>query len=482
MRYAPVSRLGRGGTGVVDLATDEAGGPVALKRVPLHGSPEEADAARRRIRREADVLRSLDHPAIVRLLDVVDDGDDVLLVMPYLAGGTLAARVAERGPLPAEEVAALAATLLGALAAAHRQGVVHRDIKPANVLYDAEGRPHLADFGAATSRDATVGLTGSGLVVGTPAFMAPEQARGAPAGPPADVFALGATLRHALTGAGPWGADGAVAFHRAAAGRVERLPRGVAPRPLARLLDAMCDPSPQRRPTAAALAGSAGGTMVAAPPSSRMGGLRRRHRLRHRGAWLGAGAVLALGTAGALALGAPDRWVGAGTGEGVATATTLAPCADLPYRPCGGPVAPGTDGHACIEGRGDYDGDPANGCEAVPDDRDGSVLTDELTANLVPVDDVDRYPLPVRDRAQLLCDGSVEVTLTAPAGVAQRLEVLDGDEVVRRAGSTDGTPAAVRLREPGCFSDDSTELEVRVSSIGADRSAEPYLLEVVGSY
>lgn len=84
MPYAAVSRLGRGGTGVVDLATDDHGGPVALKRVPVAGTPEEAATARRRIRREAEVLRTLDHPAIVRLLDVVDDGDDVVLVVPYL--------------------------------------------------------------------------------------------------------------------------------------------------------------------------------------------------------------------------------------------------------------------------------------------------------------------------------------------------------------------------------------------------------------
>lgn len=171
-----------------------------------------------------------------------------------------------------------------------------------------------------------------------------------------------------------------------------------------------------------------------------------------------------------------------GSDATTAPAPTSVPCDDLPYQPCGGPVAPGTDGRACTGGRGDYDGDPGNGCEAQPDVVDGTVAAGELQATLVPADDVDRYPLPIRDRAQLLCDGTVEVTLTAPAGVAQRLEVLDDGEVVRQAGSTDGTPTSVRLREPGCFSDDSTELEVRITSIGADRSPEPYLLAVDGSY
>src|SRR5215210_8612429 len=100
MRYAVVGRLGRGGMGVVDLAHDEAGRSVALKRVPLAGSAAEIDEARRRIRREAEVLRSLHHPGIVSLLDVLDDGDDLVLVMPHLGGGTLADRVRLGGPLP----------------------------------------------------------------------------------------------------------------------------------------------------------------------------------------------------------------------------------------------------------------------------------------------------------------------------------------------------------------------------------------------
>ena len=97
----------------------------------------------------------------------------------------------------------LADRLVDALAAAHRQGIVHRDIKPANVLFDAAGQPHLADFGAASSRDVTLGLTGSEMVVGTPGFMSPEQARGEPATAASDVFSLGATLAFAATGSGP---------------------------------------------------------------------------------------------------------------------------------------------------------------------------------------------------------------------------------------------------------------------------------------
>src|SRR3954467_12867101 len=99
MHYAVLGRLGRGGMGVVDLATAADGRQVALKRVPLHGSAAEIDQARRRIRREAEVLRSLRPPAIVELLDVLDDGDDLVLVMPFLPGGTLTERVRTYGTL-----------------------------------------------------------------------------------------------------------------------------------------------------------------------------------------------------------------------------------------------------------------------------------------------------------------------------------------------------------------------------------------------
>jgi len=157
--YEIVRRIGRGGMGVVDLARGPNGEEVALKRLSLHGTPEELDKARQRIRREAEVLQQLHHPGVVQLREVLDDDDDIVLVMDYLPGGNLAQRINEEGPLAPEEVGRLADHLLDALAAAHRQGIVHRDIKPANVLFDAAGDPHLADFGVAVHRDATPGLT-----------------------------------------------------------------------------------------------------------------------------------------------------------------------------------------------------------------------------------------------------------------------------------------------------------------------------------
>src|SRR5262245_57196746 len=222
--------------GVVDLARDADGKKVALKRLTLQGSA--ADIARSRQR----LVRRRLQPKVVGLVDVVDEGDEIVLVMPYLSGGSLAERVAQHGPAPADEVERQARGLLAALAEAHRAGIVHRDIKPANILFDDQGRPCLADFGVALSRDQTHGLTVAGMVVGTPGFMAPEQARGEPVSPATDVFSLGATLLYAATGEGPYGqGDPGLLMVRAAAGKVERVPKDL-PKPLRKLLRPMLDP------------------------------------------------------------------------------------------------------------------------------------------------------------------------------------------------------------------------------------------------
>jgi hypothetical protein len=477
--YEFVRRIGRGGMGVVDLARDEHGAEVALKRLSLHGTPEELAKARTRIRREAEVLQQLDHPGIVRLLEVLDEGDDIVLAMDFLPGGNLAQLVAAEGPLAPERVERLADQLLDALATAHRLGIVHRDIKPANVLFDAEGRPALADFGVALHRDATPGLTATEMVVGTPGFMSPEQARGDEATAASDVFSLGATLLFAATGAGPFGAgDPRVLMLRAVSGRTERVPRDLAPELRRRLL-AMLDRDPSARPTAAAARGGTAGT-------SQRTAVGRAVRARRRPLAIAA-AVLAglvgIGAAVAVATGSD------GNGGRLAPTTTEVPpstsepCQPLPYRPCGEERAPNTDGATCLDGYDDYDGDRANGCEAEADGlADGAPLDRELRANLVPSDDVDTYELEVTDNFQLTCDGELRVTLTAPAGTSMRVSVADGDDELASAVSGDGEPATATIREPNCFSNDDGTLLVTVSSIGTDRSPEDYLLEVSGSF
>jgi hypothetical protein len=462
--------------GVVDLARDPEGNEVALKRIALHGTPEELARARQRIRREAEVLQSLHHPAIVELRDVVDDGDDLVLVMEHLPGGNLATRVHDHGPLPAEEVERLADVLLDALAAAHRQGVVHRDVKPANVLFRADGSAALADFGVAVHRDATPGLTATETVVGTPGFMSPEQARGEPATAASDVFSLGATLLFAATGAGPYGTgEPRLLLLRAGAGKTEKLPRSLPPALRSRI-EAMVARDPRQRPTAAAARGGTEGTVVLAAARA----VRRPGRARAAAIGVAVTALLA-GAALAVAL-RGDGNQGAITAPGPSETTTEA-CTPLPFQPCGEQPAPGTDGARCLPGRADYDEDPTNGCEAEADELvDGSELDGSLLANLVPADDVDTYTLVVSDRFQFDCGGAVHVTLTAPPGVSQRLTVLDGDEVLGTTISGDGEPATVTIGDPNCLFDDGGELTVRVETVGDDRSAEDYTLEARGAF
>ncbi len=479
MTYEVVRRIGRGGMGVVDLARDEAGHEYALKRLSLHGTPDELARARARIRREAEVLQRLDHPGIVRLHEVLDDGDDLVLVMPYLPGGNLAQRVGDHGPMDPDQVRELAATLLDALASAHRRGVTHRDIKPANVLFDADGRAALADFGVAIHRDATPGLTATEVVVGTPGFMSPEQARGEAATAASDVFSLGATLAYAATGVGPFGtSDPRVLLLRAASGRVEKLPRTLPP-DLRTLLTAMLDKDPERRPTAAAARGGPSGTEPGVGAS-----LPRPARRRRPALFAGAAAVAVLAIGGgvvALTRSADDAKPR--PRPTTTTTTSTAPCTDLPFQPCGKEPAPNTDGRTCDEGFADYDEDAANGCEAEPDAlKPGATLTRSLTANLVPGDDVDTFTVPVQDNFQVLGDGTVKITLTAPAGVSMKLTVLRDGEVLGAGVSGDGEPTTVALREPSYFSDDGGELEARVEWLGSDRSAEPYTIERSGNF
>jgi len=174
---------------------------------------------------------------------------------------------------------------------------------------------------------------------------------------------------------------------------------------------------------------------------------------------------------------------GPGSAATVPAASPDPACTPLAYQPCGRPAAAFTDGLQCTDDHADYDADPTNGCEAAPDTLDGTPLTRRISsAGLVPVADVDRYPLEVGDDLQWLCDGALDVTLTAPAGVAMRLDVLRSGSPLASTVSTDGGPAKVTLDDPSCLGDDSTELQARVSWVGDARTAVPYTLERDGSY
>lgn len=485
-----VGLLGRGAMAVVELAVAPDGTRVARKRIALAGSAAEMDLARRRLRREAEILRSLRHPAIVPILDVEDDGTDVVIVMPALAG-SLADRVAMSGPLPPGQVVAVGRSLLEALAAAHRGGIVHRDIKPGNVLFDEHGRAALADFGVAVSREATHGLTVAGTVVGTPMWMAPEQARGESAGPPADVYALGATLRFAATGATPHPAGPPdVVLARVARGEAVQQPDTL-PGALRGPLDAMLDPDPARRPSAAEVLGGLDGTALAARlspavprrPVGRVGAALRRGVLGSDGAaWSGrrraalAAAVVAV-AAGVTTVALTGQ--GRGRRAGAASpAVTVAPptttCAALPYQPCGAPPSPHTDGYRCAAGWYDIDGLAADGCEASSDYRPGLTLSTgaPLRANLVPAGTVDAFTTRVSGHVLSLCSGTLHLDLTAPAGAADRLEVSQGGAVLGSATSVDGQTATVDINKPGCFGSHSETLTLQVREIVGSSAAD----------
>ena len=188
--------------GVVWRAEDELlGRDVAVKRVGLtHGgaTPDLARAAR-----EARLAATLNHPNVVAVFDLVDEDDQQWLVMEYVESRTLTQLVAEHGPLSPDDAARLLCQAADALAAAHRAGITHRDVKPSNILVTPSGRAKLTDFGIArAAADAT--LTQTGMMTGSPGYLAPEVASGATAGPQSDVWALGATLFHALTGRPPF--------------------------------------------------------------------------------------------------------------------------------------------------------------------------------------------------------------------------------------------------------------------------------------
>ena len=207
-RYRCERPLGTGAMGSVALARDTVlDRPVAVKVLGDHLAAD--DAFRQRFLREARLAARLCHPNVVQVFDAGDDGRP-FLVMEYVAGQTVADRLAQGQRFTGEEILRLAADLSAGLAHAHGQGIVHRDVKPHNVLLTGDGVAKLADFGIARAREEG-GLTEIGTVLGTAPFMAPEQAAGQPVGPAADVYALGALLRWASGGCLPPGLEPLVA-------------------------------------------------------------------------------------------------------------------------------------------------------------------------------------------------------------------------------------------------------------------------------
>ncbi|MCO5167305.1 MAG: serine/threonine protein kinase [Planctomycetes bacterium] len=252
--YTLLRELARGGMGVVHEALHgPTGARHALKTLLPGAEPEEL----LRLRREAEVLARLDHPHIVRVHAADLEARPPWVALDLLEGGSLQERLAH-GPLAPEEVARLGATLARALAHAHARGVLHRDLKPSNVLFDEQGEPRLVDLGLGLAADGGARLTRTGAVLGTPAFMAPEQAEGLKAEDArTDVYGLGATLYAALAGRPPFeGATLAVlqAVLEGAPAPLARLRPGLPPGLVAVVERAMARRPEDRFPSADALA------------------------------------------------------------------------------------------------------------------------------------------------------------------------------------------------------------------------------------
>ncbi|MFE3447895.1 serine/threonine-protein kinase [Nonomuraea sp. NPDC059194] len=207
-RYRLIEPIGEGGMGIVWRAHDDLlDRAVAIKEVRYTGIGEQKRVQlNQRTIREARAAGRLDHPNVIVVHDVIEEDGRPWIVMQLVRSRSLAEVIRQRGPLPVAQVAGIGAAVLSALRAAHAAGVLHRDVKPENVLLAEDGRVVLTDFGIAAV-DAEAGLTATGNLVGTPAYMAPERLNGLPATPASDLWSLGATLHTAVEGGAPYRRD-----------------------------------------------------------------------------------------------------------------------------------------------------------------------------------------------------------------------------------------------------------------------------------
>ncbi|WP_160161479.1 serine/threonine-protein kinase [Embleya hyalina] len=203
-RYELVSVLGSGGMGTVWRARDRLlDRPVAAKVISTGWGRNASRSFRERSLREAQATARINHPNVVRVYDYVEDDDRLWIVMELLDARSLDTILAEDGPLTPHAAAAMAVQIARALGVVHAHGVIHRDVKPGNVLIERDGHAVLTDFGIA-ALEGVSGLTGTGAILGSPEFMAPERIESEHPGPASDLWSLGVTLCAAVTGASPF--------------------------------------------------------------------------------------------------------------------------------------------------------------------------------------------------------------------------------------------------------------------------------------
>jgi eukaryotic-like serine/threonine-protein kinase len=204
-RYRLGTVVGRGGMGVVWRARDELlGRDVAVKELTMHRlSAGERQAARRHAVREARATARLSHRNVIQVFDILEEDGCPWIIMELVASRSLRDLIHQEGPLSPAQAVHLGLDVLAALRAAHTLGIVHRDVKPANILM-APDRAVLVDFGIAQAAEWSVDATTASMLIGSPAYIAPERALGRPSGPPADLWGLGASLYAAVEGSGPF--------------------------------------------------------------------------------------------------------------------------------------------------------------------------------------------------------------------------------------------------------------------------------------
>ncbi|WP_197320714.1 serine/threonine-protein kinase [Saccharomonospora sp. NB11] len=252
-RYRVIKRIGTGAMGAVWQAHDDVlHRTVAIKQLLLQPGLDENEAedARQRTMREGRIAARLHHPNAITVFDVVmDDNGQPCLIMEYLPSTSLAQELQQHKTLPPVEVAKIGAQVAAALKEAHAVGIVHRDIKPGNILLAGNGTVKITDFGISRAKD-DVTVTKTGMIAGTPAYLAPEVAIGGDPGPESDVFSLGSTLYAASEGQPPFGLSENTLglLHAVAAGQINPPRRSG---PLTSVLAVMLHPDVRHRPTAA---------------------------------------------------------------------------------------------------------------------------------------------------------------------------------------------------------------------------------------
>jgi serine/threonine-protein kinase len=339
-RYRLEQQLGAGAMAEVWLAVDaQLGRNVALKLL-------RADADPARFEREAHAVASLSHPNICRLYDYGSEGGRPFMVFEYMPGGTLEERLGTGEPLRDGETQAVASEVAAGLAHAHEHGLIHRDLKPANILFDEEGRAKISDFGIARATGVDT-LTEAGTLIGTAAYMSPEQASGEAASPASDVYSFGVILYRMLTGRLPFETTSPVDLLRRqlyeAPPAIHSL-RPDAPTTLAAVAEESMAKSPaDRPPDGGALVGLLSGTIVPVAAEAATQVIPQpRPRSRRRPLLLAAliGVPLLIVAGIALALAASDNGSNTPPASTPGTTTTAPPPPPPPPPPPAPPPPP----------------------------------------------------------------------------------------------------------------------------------------------